>query len=116
MLLSDYKFEPELRAVCEQCQGDGRLGGGGDSGERKRNCSQCGGVGFHFFAAARPTQHAPGSREKLAILCARYREGGPLFVPGDADVRHDLCAARSSDNRFRLSIPRPSIGEGRGVR
>lgn len=113
---SDPVCEPIITSTCDACKGAGRFASE-ERGGNFRRCEVCDGVGLFVLAPELPTQADPGSEEKVAILCARYESGTPLFVDGDRSCEMlERPTVAVSDRSYRISIPRRGVGEKRGVR
>lgn len=92
-------ISPTITSVCDHCSGDGR-----DpsyvrrSGGHAPRCPVCEGHDcFTFSGLDAPARGiAPGSEEKVALLCARYSAGLPLWIEGDAVDPHQPGSAESS--------------------
>lgn len=74
--------------ICTRCDGigltdqDGALGG-----LHSRYCVECDGKGFFGVDPTKPSQHPPGSKERVAEYCARYAAGIGETIFRDDDYR-----------------------------
>ena len=66
---------------CDRCNG---VGIKATRRDKHHPCRTCNGSGWLGIDSSVPTQHRPGSPEKVAVLEQRYADGQPLFQDGDS--------------------------------
>ena len=91
--------------LCETCHGLGLLDRFGmNRGGNARRCPDCNAIGAHNVATG-PSDFAPGSREKVAILCSRYDAGIPLWNDFDITLENanSACTPEESPSSDGIS-------------
>jgi hypothetical protein len=79
-------------------------------------CAPCDGIGMIDVPFEEPCPFAPGSKEKMAWLAARYHRGHDLWHEADAGNPHDdrdLEPIPVTSGNHKRGTQRPGTAQGR---